>query len=33
MKERGCKDVGSALAEYRALEMPYWREQAERALG
>jgi len=33
MKERAQEEAAAALAEYRAMEMPYWREQAERALG
>jgi DNA-binding SARP family transcriptional activator len=31
--DRARKDIAAALAEYRAMDMPYWREQAERALG
>jgi len=33
MKERALEAVASAGAEYRAMDMPYWCEQAERALG
>ena len=32
-KERALEEVDSALAEYRAMDMPYWCEHAERVLG
>ena len=33
MKKQAREEMGAARAEYRALDMPYWCEQAERALG
>jgi hypothetical protein len=33
VKDRAREELQSALDEYRAMDMPYWREHAERALG
>ncbi len=33
LKKQALEEMGAARAEYRALDMPYWCEQAERALG
>jgi Tfp pilus assembly protein PilF len=32
-KARARAEIEAALADYRVMDMPYWRERAERALG